>query len=50
MDKAFILYHFTREQVNCELKYCEMKEMIADMLTKGLHREQFVKLRQMADA
>ena len=30
-----------------QLKYCESKNMVADMLTKGLLSSQFVKLRQM---
>ena len=45
-----IKYHFLREQVNSnniELKYCKTSEMIADMLTKGLSRIQFEKLRRM---
>ena len=44
-------YHFIREQVNnnnIELKYCQTSEMIADMLTKGLGRIKFEKLRAMA--
>ena len=28
--------------------YCRTDDMIADMLTKGLHAERFVKLREMA--
>ena len=46
-----IKYHFIREQVgkgNVKLVYCPSKEMIADMLTKGLPRVQFQKLREMA--
>ena len=46
-----IKYHFVREQVNSNnimLKYCRTSEMIADMLTKGLGRVQFEKLRKMA--
>ena len=46
-----IKHHFIREQVadgNIELKYCPTEDMIADMLTKGLQRERFVKLRQSA--
>ena len=31
-----------------ELKYCPTEEMVADMLTKGLAKEQFQKLRLMA--
>ena len=44
------IYHFIREQVNSgtvELKYCPT-EMIADMFTKGLYRDKFVKMQQMA--
>ncbi len=46
-----IKYHFVRDQVTkgtVKLKYCPSKEMVADMLTKGLPKDQFVKLRQMA--
>ena len=46
-----IKYHFIREQVNdgrVTLKYCPTQDMIADMLTKGLHRDQFTKLRKMS--
>ena len=46
-----IKYHFIREQVNSgnvTLKYCPTSEMIADMLTKGLSREQYCKLRKKA--
>ena len=46
-----IKYHFIREQVNnnnIELKYSQTSEMIADMLTKGLGRIKFEKLREMA--
>ena len=46
-----IKYHFIREQVNSgtvELRYCCTGEMVADMLTKGIYRNQFVKLRCMA--
>ena len=46
-----IKYHFIRDQVEkgiVELKYCPTKEMVADMMTKGLPKEQFVKLRSMA--
>lgn len=44
-------YHFVRDQVSegtVKLEYCPSKEMIADMLTKGLPKDQFVKLRQLA--
>ena len=46
-----IKYHFIREQVsndNIKLKYCQTTNMIADMLTKGLGRIQFEKLREIA--
>ena len=46
-----IKYHFIREQVSDEtvtLKYCPTQNMVADMLTKGLHRDRFTKLRQMS--
>ena len=46
-----IRYHFIREQVNnqnIELKYCPTNNMIADMLTKGLGKETFEKLRTLA--
>ena len=46
-----IKYHFIREQVNngvVELRYCRTNEMIADMFTKGLHKDQLVRLRHMA--
>lgn len=46
-----IKYHFVREQVGngkVKLSYCPSKDMIADMLTKGLPCVQFEKLRKMA--
>ena len=46
-----IKYHFTREQVKngtIELQYCRTENMIADMFTKGLLKEKFFKLRDMA--
>ena len=46
-----IKFHFVREQVNSnniKLKYCRTSEMIADMLTTGLGKVQFEKLRRMA--
>ena len=46
-----IKYHFVREHVNggaIELKYCQTENMIADMLTKGLGKQRFEKLRSMA--
>ena len=46
-----IKYHFIREHVSdgsVQLEYCPTKDMVADMLTKGLPRVQLVKLRKMA--
>lgn len=46
-----IRHHFVREQVSdgtIELKYCPTREMVADILTKGLAQEQFCLLRGMA--
>ena len=46
-----IKYHFIREQVSngmIELKYCPTNQMLADMFTKALSREQFSKLRSQA--
>ena len=46
-----IKYHFVREQVkdkNVEIVYCPTEDMLADMLTKGLSFEKFVKFRRMA--
>ena len=46
-----IKYHFIRDQVEkgvVEIKYCPTKEMIANIMTKGLPKEQFTKLRSMA--
>ena len=31
-----------------ELKYCRSRDMIADMMTKGLCKVQFAKLRSMS--
>ena len=45
-----IKYHFVREQVaagTVELQYCQSKNMVADLLTKGLPSTQFVRLREM---
>ena len=45
-----IKYHFIRDVVTggaVEVKYCPTQEMIADMLTKGLPKNVFVKLRTM---
>ena len=46
-----IRYHFIRDAVNKKcvtLKYCPTDQMTADMLTKGLGKEQFSKLRTRA--
>ena len=46
-----IRHHFVREQVaqgTLEIQYCPTTEMIADMMTKGLNREQFMKQRTNA--
>jgi hypothetical protein len=46
-----IKYHFVRDLVGdktIKLKYCPTKEMVADILTKGVAREQFCYLRQKA--
>ena len=46
-----IKYHFVREQVSdgtVRLKYCRTQDMVADILTKGLHRDQFTKLRMIS--
>ena len=46
-----IKYHFIREQVSngmIKLEYCPTNQMLADMFTKGLSREQFCKLRSQA--
>ena len=46
-----IKYHFVREQMEngyVELSYCRTEEMVADMVTKGLGREQLRKLRKMS--
>ena len=45
-----IKHHFIREQVvndNVELKYCKTEDMIADVFTKGLNPEKFVRLRRL---
>ena len=45
-----IKYHFIEEKVqngSVELSCCCTEEMVVDMLTKGLGREQFRKLRKM---
>ena len=46
-----IQHHFVRDQVASgvvELKYCRTEDMVADILTKGLCRINFEKLRKMA--
>ncbi len=46
-----IKHHFIRELVSSgavELRYCPTDEMIADMLTKGIYGDKFIKLRRMA--
>ena len=45
-----IKYLFIREQVSnntIKLRYCRTEDMIADIFTKGLSQEKFVKLRSM---
>ena len=47
-----IKYYFIHDLVTEEsvrLEYCPTKEMMADMLTKGLNRVQFFKFRKMAE-
>ena len=44
-----IKFHFIRDQVSrgaIKLEYCPTDQMIADILTKGLTREAFCKLRE----
>ena len=36
-----------RKKGTINVRYCRTDEMIADILTKGLHAEQFTKLREM---
>ena len=46
-----IKFHFIQELSKTEtvqIKYCCSDDMIADMLTKGLPREQFIKLRELS--
>ena len=46
-----IRYHFIREQVasgTIKIEYCATKDMAADIMTKGLTREQHCKLREKA--
>ena len=42
-------YHYIREQIgkSIELVYCPTNEMVADVLTKGLSQEKFLKLRSL---
>ena len=45
-----IKHHFIQDKVkngSIAVKYCKTEEMIADMVTKGLYSERFVKLRKM---
>jgi len=44
-----IRYHFVREAIQkrlVEVKYCSSREMVADILTKALSKEQFKRLRE----
>ena len=46
-----IKYHFVRDHVSegsIFLKYCASEEMTADFLTKGLGKEQFIKVCKLA--
>ena len=46
-----IKYHFIRDEMKkgtINIQYCRMENMLADMLTKGLHGDRFEKLREMA--
>uniref|UniRef100_A0A1X7V1B3 Reverse transcriptase Ty1/copia-type domain-containing protein n=1 Tax=Amphimedon queenslandica TaxID=400682 RepID=A0A1X7V1B3_AMPQE len=48
-----IKYHYIRDQVKdgiINVQYCKTDDIIADMMTKGLHGDQFEKLRKMAGA
>ena len=50
-NEISIKYHFIQDQVDkgsVKLQYCPTEDMVADMLTKGLPKEQFAKLRSMA--
>ena len=45
-----VSYHYIREQVSqntVSVKYCTSKDMLADIMTKGLSRVQFQKFRDM---
>ena len=49
---AGVKYHFIREQVGkatVELQDCSTEEMVANMLTKGLRRNRFIKPRLILD-
>ncbi len=44
-----IKYHFIRDEMlkgSADVIYCPTTDMVSDALTKGLLKEQFVKLRQ----
>ena len=44
-----IRYHYVREAVGSKaikIQYCPTEEMVADLLTKPLYKERFIKLRQ----
>ena len=46
-----IKYHYIREQVSkkkIEVKYCQTENMVADMLTKGLGKQKFERLKKLA--
>ena len=46
-----IRYHYIRDQVKdgiINVQHCKTDDMIADMMTKGLHGDQLEKLRKMA--
>lgn len=46
-----IRHHFVREQVangTIKLDYCSTTDMTADIMTKGLARDQYCKLREKA--
>ena len=45
-----IQYHWIREVVNAgklAIKHCPTEDMVADLLTKSLGKQQFVKLRNL---
>ena len=47
-----IRYHFLRDQVGknmIKLEYCRSKDQIADILTKPLRIDDFIKLRDLLD-